>query len=100
MLMKHLWKRDVSEEEMTAVGERVWNLGRLFNLREGYTRADDTVPEAWLEKPFTDGVSAGKTIGTARFNEVLGQYYALRGWDEDGVPTEAKLTELGIDVRL
>ena len=65
------------------MGERVWNLGRLFNLREGYTRADDSVPDAWLEKPFTEGVSAGKTIGTARFNEVLGQYYALRGWDEE-----------------
>ncbi len=58
------------------------------------------MPEAWLEKPFTKGVSAGKTIGTARFNEVLAEYYALRGWDENGVPTEAKLTELGIDVRL
>ena len=100
MLMKHLWKREVTEEEMTQVGERVWNLGRLFNLREGYSKADDVIPEAWLEKPFSDGVSAGKIIGTARFNEVLGQYYALRGWDEDGVPTEAKLTELGIDVRL
>ena len=100
MLMQHLWKREVSEAEMTQVGERVWNLGRLFNLREGYTRADDSLPEAWLETSFSKGASAGKVIGTARFNEVLGQYYALRGWDEDGVPTEAKLTELGVDVRL
>jgi aldehyde:ferredoxin oxidoreductase len=100
MLMKHLWKREVTEEELMLTGERVWNLGRLFNLREGYSKADDVIPEAWLEKPFTEGVSAGKIIGTARFNKVLGEYYALRGWDENGVPTEAKLTELGIDVRL
>ena len=46
MLMKHLWKRDVSEEELTQVGERVWNLGRLFNLREGYGGRRH-VPEAW-----------------------------------------------------
>ena len=45
MLMKHLWKRDVTEEEMTRVGERVWNLGRLFNVREGYSKADDSVPK-------------------------------------------------------
>ena len=100
MLMKHLWKRDVSEEEMTQVGERVWNLGRLFNLREGAVRADDNVPKAWLEKPFTKGAAADKIIGVERFNKVLGEYYSLRGWDKNGVPTEAKLTELGIDVRL
>ena len=100
MLMKHLWKREVSEEELAQVGERVWNLGRLFNVREGFVRADDNVPKVWLEKPFTKGLSAGKIIGVERFNEVLGEYYSLRGWDENGVPTEAKLSELGIDVRL
>jgi aldehyde:ferredoxin oxidoreductase len=99
-LMKHLWRRDVSEEELTAVGERAWNLGRLFNLREGYRRADDDIPDAWLEKPFTKGISAGKRIGRAAFEATLADYYEIRGWDEDGVPTEAKLTELDLDVRL
>jgi len=100
MLMKHLWKREVSEEELTRVGERVWNLGRLFNLREGFVRADDDVPKAWLETAFTKGAAADKIIGVERFNKVLSEYYSLRGWDKNGVPTEAKLTELGIDVRL
>jgi aldehyde:ferredoxin oxidoreductase len=99
-LMKHLWGRDVTRAELEQVGERVWNLGRLFNVREGFTRKDDSLPEAMLERPFASGPSAGKVIGTERFNAVMGEYYALRGWDEDGVPTEAKLAELGIDVRL
>jgi len=99
-LMKHVWGREVTREELEKVGERVWNLGRLFNVREGLTRQDDSIPWAMLEKPFADGPSAGKVIGTERFNRVMSEYYALRGWDEDAVPTEAKLAELGVDVRL
>jgi aldehyde:ferredoxin oxidoreductase len=99
-LMKHVWKRDVTQEELEKVGERVWNLGRLFNVREGFARKDDYVPKAVLEKPFTTGVSAGKTIGTERFSQTMSEYYSLRGWDDDAVPTEDKLRELDIDVRL
>jgi aldehyde:ferredoxin oxidoreductase len=53
-----------------------------------------------LEKPFTTGVSAGKTIGSERFAEVMDEYYAARGWDDNAVPTEEKLLQLDIDVRL
>ncbi len=45
-LMKHVWRREVTEDELMAVGARIWNLSRLFNLREGFARADDTVPSA------------------------------------------------------
>jgi aldehyde:ferredoxin oxidoreductase len=99
-LMKHLWKRDVSEEELAVVGDRVWNLGRLYNLREGIEKKDDFVPKAMLEKPFTTGVSAGKVIGSEPFAKVMDEYYAARGWDAEAVPTEEKLQQLGIDVRL
>jgi aldehyde:ferredoxin oxidoreductase len=99
-LVKHVWKREVKQEELEKIGERVCNLGRLFNLREGFARKDDSVPAAWLDKPFTKGVSAGKTIGLQAFTDTMDDYYRLRGWDENGVPTEEKLQELGIDVRL
>ncbi len=99
-LLKHVWKRDVTEEELATAGERVWNLGRLFNLREGMTAADDYLPELLLTKPHKKGPSAGRVIGTEAFAEKTQEYYRLRGWDENGVPTEQKLAELGVDVRL
>jgi aldehyde:ferredoxin oxidoreductase len=100
LLMKHLWKREVSEEELRAVGERIWNLGRLFNLREGLRAADDYLPELLLTKPFKRGPSAGRVIGVDVFAEKTREYYRLRGWGEDGVPTEEKLAAIEVDVRL
>lgn len=99
-LFRHVWKRDVTEEELRSAGERVWNLGRLFNLREGMTAADDYLPELLLTKPHKRGPSAGRVIGREAFAEKTLEYYRLRGWDENGVPTEEKLVELGVDVRL
>jgi aldehyde:ferredoxin oxidoreductase len=99
-LMKHVWRREVDEDELMAVGARIWNLSRLFNLREGFTRADDTVPVRLLEEPFDEGPSAGRRIGGAAFEASLDEYYALRGWDARGVPTQARLDELRVDVRL
>ena len=99
-LFKHVWKRDVSEAEMEQVGERVWNLGRLWNLREGFTRKDDNVPRVMIEESLTSGFSAGKVIGRSVFEESLSEFYRLRGWDREGVPSEEKLQELEIDVRL
>jgi aldehyde:ferredoxin oxidoreductase len=99
-LLKHLWGREVAEDEVMTIGERIWNLGRLFNLREGIDA--DTLPDKLLdeESAFAEGPSAGKAIGQKAFREALQSYYSLRGWDESGVPTEAKLAEVGVDVRL
>jgi aldehyde:ferredoxin oxidoreductase len=97
-LMRHVWKREVTVEELERAGERIWNLGRLFNLREGVE--PDGIPIKLRDEPFTDGPSAGKAIGAHDFADALREYYDLRGWDDRGVPTEAKLRELGIDVPL
>ena len=99
-LMKHLWGREVSPEELMRLGERIWNLGRLFNLREGFTAADDVLPSRIHEQAFAEGPAAGKVITRKEFAASLAEYYRLRGWDENGVPTEEKLQELEIDVRL
>jgi formate hydrogenlyase subunit 6/NADH:ubiquinone oxidoreductase subunit I len=56
--------------------------------------------EACPEGAFSEGPSAGKAIGDEGFRDALQEYYRLRGWDENGVPTEAKLAEVGLDVRL
>jgi aldehyde:ferredoxin oxidoreductase len=97
-LMRHVWERDVSEDELMRTGERIWNLGRLFNLREGV--AEDDLPERILSEAHATGPATGRVIGREAFAAALREYYSLRGWDEKGVPGEAKLAELGVDVRL
>ena len=79
-LFRHVWKRDVSEDELMQVGERIWNLGLLFNLREGVE--PDTVPRKLVDEPFMAGPSAGKAIGWDEFSERQREYYRFRGWNE------------------
>jgi len=99
-MFKHVLKRELSDEQILEIGERVWNLGRLFNLREGVER-DDLPKVLYAESgAFKDGPSAGKAVGEEAFAERMREYYEIRGWDENGVPSEAKLAELDIDVRL
>ena len=81
-------------EDLWKTGERIWNLERLYNLREGFTRADDTLPSRLLSEPIPAGPSAGHVV---HLDAMLDEYYAFRGWDRDGVPTKEKLTELGLD---
>lgn len=80
-------------EDFVKIGERTWNLERLFNLRAGLTKADDSLPKRLLESPHKDGPSAGVVV---RLHEMLPVYYAVRGWDEEGIPTREKLAELGL----
>jgi len=79
--------------DMIKVGERVWNLERLYNNREGFTVKDDTLPPRLLTEAPTDGPSKG---WVSNLEPMLKEYYRTRGWDENGVPTQQKLTELGL----
>jgi aldehyde:ferredoxin oxidoreductase len=80
-------------DDLMQVGERTWNLERLYNLRAGFTTADDTLPRRLLEEPVRDGPSAGHTVNLAPMIE---EYYEFRGWDQEGVPTPAQLVRLGL----
>lgn len=77
--------------DLIRVGERVWNLERLYNLREGFTKADDTLPPRLLQEAVADGPSRG---WVNKLDPMLKEYYRSRGWDEDGVPKRAKLEDL------
>ena len=79
--------------ELIRVGERIWNLERLYNLREGFTRADDTLPPRLLEEPVAEGPSKG---WVSHLEPMLKEYYRARGWDENGVPKAEKLESLGL----
>jgi aldehyde:ferredoxin oxidoreductase len=80
-----------STGDMIKVGERVWNLEKLYNLREGFTRKDDTLPPRLLNEAPTDGPSKGWVV---QLEPMLKEYYRGRGWDETGVPSKKKLEEL------
>ncbi len=84
-------------EDIVAVGERVNNLARAFNVREGFTRDDDTLPERILTEPLKEGGSKGHYISRAELNQMLDDYYDERGWDAQGVPTRQKLLDLGLE---
>jgi aldehyde:ferredoxin oxidoreductase len=87
--------REISLEEFMAVGERIWNLERLFNIRAGFGRADDQLPERCYQ-PIRGEASEAAVVDRRKFSDMLDEYYRLRGWDGQGNPTEQKLEELGI----
>jgi aldehyde:ferredoxin oxidoreductase len=88
------WQTSVVE--LLKVAERVLNLGRLFNIREGFTANDDRLPGRFFE-PKTDGVLSDKALNINDFEKAKQYYYILMGWDSiSGVPSAEKLKELGI----
>jgi aldehyde:ferredoxin oxidoreductase len=89
------WSVDVAELER--IGERIVNLERLFNVREGVRRKDDVLPWKVMHEPIPDGPSAGMHCPPEELGAMLDAYYALRGWDADGVPTRERLTDLALD---
>jgi len=84
---------DWSPENMMALGERVWNLERLFNLRAGLTSKDDTLPKRFFDLPSNSGPTEGATSG---LDKMLPEYYQLRGWNEAGEPASETMSRLGL----
>lgn len=80
-------------DDVDEAGERVWTAERLFNLKAGLTAADDTLPERLLKVPAPSGTAKGKV---AELDIMLPEYYAVRGWSTDGVPTAETLERLGL----
>lgn len=96
-LMEAVTGLTYTPEEVKKVGERVNNLARAFNVREGFSRADDTFPERLMTEPLKAGNSKGQVISRADLDQMLDEYYSLRGWDvETGKPTRSKLVDLGL----
>jgi aldehyde:ferredoxin oxidoreductase len=84
---------DYDGNNVLEAGERIWNLERLFNLREGIRPEEDTLPERLLKEPIPDGPSKGMV---SRLPEMLPEYYKLREWNQNGLPTREKLETLGL----
>jgi aldehyde:ferredoxin oxidoreductase len=80
-------------DDFVKIGERTWNLERMWNLKAGLTKADDNLPKRLLNEAHKSGPSAGVTVN---LDAMLPVYYSERGWDEEGVPSQEKLAELGL----
>jgi aldehyde:ferredoxin oxidoreductase len=83
-------------EELRQAGERMNNLARLYNIREGLTMADDTLPPRIMKEPIPSGVSKGSRVTKRDLKTLLAGYYEARGWTAKGVPKPEKLKELGL----
>ena len=79
-------------------GERVFTLEKMFNLREGFTRQDDTLPERFFAEPFTTGPEKGAVLDRRKFSEMMDAFYTDRGWDPAATrPSDEKIEELGLE---
>jgi aldehyde:ferredoxin oxidoreductase len=88
------WEWDV--QDVLLVGERLFNLKRLINVRWGISGKEDTLPPRMLTHARPSGNAKGNL---PHLGKMLGEYYVLRGWSEDGIPTPEKLKELGLPSR-
>ena len=84
---------DIDADEVLRIGERIWNMQKVFNLKAGCTREEDTLPPRLLREPLTEGAPKGRVWER---EPLLDDYYRARGWDREGRPTPEKLRELGI----
>ena len=89
---------DMTPEELSVAGERINTIAKLINLREGKTRQDDTLPWKVMNQPIPDdGPAKGAVVTQDELDLLLDDYYQARGWTLEGVPTKAKLKELGME---
>ena len=88
---------EMTAGELRQCGERISNLKKLFNIREGWTRADDTLPPRTLEEPLPTGVAAGVGLTREELDFMIAGYYQARGWTEDGLVPDKQAGGVGID---
>jgi aldehyde:ferredoxin oxidoreductase len=112
--MTALWDEPLTGDDLLEIGERIVNLERLYNIREGLSRADDQLPTRFVEEsvpifgferdPETEDLQQTvEPIGYGRihdFDTMLDRYYHLRGWSRDGIPAPATLRRLALDEHL
>lgn len=85
--------QDFNEEALMTLGDRIYNLERVFNLKAGVDPGQDTLPKRLLEEPIPDGPLKGEV---AKLDIMLPLYYEERGWSTEGIPTDEKLQALGL----
>lgn len=92
-LLSFVLGKTITPGELMEAGDRIWNLERLFNIREGFTREDDTLPPRLLQEPMPEGPAKGHIV---ELDQLLEDYYRVRRWNNNGVPRPKLLDELGL----
>ncbi|MFC2031925.1 aldehyde ferredoxin oxidoreductase family protein, partial [Chloroflexota bacterium] len=87
---------DITPEEFTAIGERIFNLMRLYGVRQGLSRKDDDFPDRFYSEPLPSGPAKGVKLSRKDISDFLDESYSLQGWDSDGIPTGERLIQLGL----
>jgi len=87
---------DVSAEELHTIARRIVTAKKLFNIREGWTAAEDTLPKRFLSEGLPDGASSGAVLPAERLQEMIQAYYAARGWDSQGNVPDAVISGLDL----
>jgi aldehyde:ferredoxin oxidoreductase len=87
----------MSLAELYTLGARIWNLTRLFNLKAGLTKDSEDLPMRFKEEPLLDGPAAGHRFTDEDIERLRADYYAVRGWDGNGVPRPETLAALGVE---
>lgn len=87
---------EMTVEELKTIGNRVATLARLYNMREGFSKKDDTLPRRLFKKALKSGATKGVSINEKEFKQMLDSYYDYMGWDRDGCPGAAHLEAVGL----
>jgi aldehyde:ferredoxin oxidoreductase len=87
---------DITPQELMEVSERIWNMEKMFNVREGVGREGDMPPYIFFE-PIKEGARKGLRLEPDKWEKLLDEYYELHGWDKNGTPTPQTLKRLGLD---
>jgi aldehyde:ferredoxin oxidoreductase len=86
----------MNTEKLHQASERILNLERVFNIREGLKKEDDTLPRRMFDEEIPSGPSKGRKVSEDAFNKLLEEYYELHGWDSNGVPRTETMSSLGL----
>jgi len=95
-LLSAACETNYTEEDMKIMGKRIWTLARLFNVREGFSRKDDTIPPRMYLDPLPEGNAKGKVVSMQDFDKMLTDYYNLWEWDDQGKPLATSVEKLGL----
>jgi aldehyde:ferredoxin oxidoreductase len=85
---------DLAPKDVLHIGERIVNLEKAYNIREGWTRKDDSLPDRFLKEPLPSGAAKGNVVD---LDSMINEYYNEREWDQSGWPAREKLRNLGLD---
>jgi aldehyde:ferredoxin oxidoreductase len=86
----------MDESRLMKIGEKISNLNRMVNIKNGRSRKDDTLPPRFFREKHLSGIFKGRYLSEEIFSQWLDMYYRQRGWNEQGIPTDSKLHELGL----